>query len=344
MNSIQLISHRQYKSRILITSDLMARGVDIVNVNLVINLDVPGDSSTYLHRIGRCGRFGRKGLAVTLIGDAAELAKFHALLEIIGGSKINVASFSTDLKGDTKFNAWNSENSSNCTVPECHSTDTPEQAENSPISFANAKNADNIGLFDSNTVLDTMAKEMMNNNRNSCHNENGLHNESNSIEQKNLKLLEVAKLLVDDKPTPSAVGHLDTDLFASFQINSKSADSSTPPIVTVSENLFEEFSQSKQNAITEEDEYEQPNENACSQDEPTDQGLRKNVQKAEQVFGDADKLANIPKIRAQPKVQHQTQKLTDLSVNMPTSNELWKRIYWQQLSDIHQHVSNSNYL
>lgn len=266
------------------------------------------------------------------------MAKFHALLDIIGGTKINVASFSTDLKGDTKFNAWNSENSSNCTVPECQN-DMLKQAENSPISSdnANEQDADSLGLFDANAVIDAMEKETMNKNRISCHNENDFHNESNSIEQKNLKLLEVARLLVDDKSTPSAVDNLDTDLFASFQINSETADSSTQPIVTVSENLFEEFSQTKQNAIAEEDEYEQPNE-------PTDQEPRKKDQEAEEMHGNADKLANIPKNHAQPKMEHQTPKLTDLSINMPTGNELWKRLYWQQLSDINQYVRNSNYL
>lgn len=318
----------------------MARGVDIVNVNLVINLDVPGDSSTYLHRIGRCGRFGRKGLAVTLIGDAAEMAKFHGLLEIIGGSKINVASFSTDLNGETKFNAWTIENRPDCTVPVCQSTGPTDQTENSPIPSVNGNetDADSLGLFDSNEMLDTVAKDVMNNNRNSCHNENDLQNESNLVEQKNLKLLELAKLMIDDKPTPSAVENLDTDLFASFQINSESADSSTQPIVAVSENLFEEFSQTKQNRITEEDAHKQPNENICSQEETADQDLRTKDHGVGAIFGVADKSTNIPKI------QHQrTQKLTNASITTPTANELWKKIYWQQLSDIHQYVKNSNY-
>lgn len=82
---------RQYKSRILTTSDLMARGVDIENVNLIINIDVPRESSTYLHRIGRCGRFGTKGIAITLINDEKDLTAFRKLLGRIGGNDLKIA-------------------------------------------------------------------------------------------------------------------------------------------------------------------------------------------------------------------------------------------------------------
>lgn len=84
---------RQYKSRILITSDLMARGVDIENINLVINIDVPKECSTYLHRIGRCGRFGTKGIAITLIADDDDLQNFQKLLGRIGGNETKIAKF-----------------------------------------------------------------------------------------------------------------------------------------------------------------------------------------------------------------------------------------------------------
>ena len=47
--------------------DLFTRGIDIQSVNVVINFDFPKNSETYLHRIGRSGRFGHLGLAVNLI-------------------------------------------------------------------------------------------------------------------------------------------------------------------------------------------------------------------------------------------------------------------------------------
>uniref|UniRef100_A0A674GGU4 Probable ATP-dependent RNA helicase DDX20 n=1 Tax=Taeniopygia guttata TaxID=59729 RepID=A0A674GGU4_TAEGU len=56
---------KQFHCRVLISTDLTSRGIDAEKVNLVINLDVPLDWETYLHRIGRAGRFGTLGLSVT---------------------------------------------------------------------------------------------------------------------------------------------------------------------------------------------------------------------------------------------------------------------------------------
>jgi len=50
--------------RVLITSDLFARGIDVQQVSIVINFDIPRNEHTYLHRIGRSGRWGRKGIAI----------------------------------------------------------------------------------------------------------------------------------------------------------------------------------------------------------------------------------------------------------------------------------------
>jgi translation initiation factor 4A len=54
-------------SRILITTDLLARGIDVHGVSLVINYELPRNYEQYLHRVGRCGRFGRKGIAINLL-------------------------------------------------------------------------------------------------------------------------------------------------------------------------------------------------------------------------------------------------------------------------------------
>ena len=53
--------------RNLVCSDLLTRGIDIQAVNVVINFDFPKNSETYLHRIGRSGRFGHLGLAINLV-------------------------------------------------------------------------------------------------------------------------------------------------------------------------------------------------------------------------------------------------------------------------------------
>jgi translation initiation factor 4A len=55
------------KVRVLISTDMLARGIDVQQVSLVINYDLPRNMETYIHRIGRGGRFGRKGVAINLI-------------------------------------------------------------------------------------------------------------------------------------------------------------------------------------------------------------------------------------------------------------------------------------
>ena len=49
-----------------------SRGIDCDKVNLVINLDIPWDVETYLHRIGRAGRFGSRGVAISLVSETGE--------------------------------------------------------------------------------------------------------------------------------------------------------------------------------------------------------------------------------------------------------------------------------
>ena len=65
--------------RVLITSDLFARGIDVQQVSIVINFDIPRSEHTYLHRIGRSGRWGRKGIAINFQTkhDSLRLKKFE---------------------------------------------------------------------------------------------------------------------------------------------------------------------------------------------------------------------------------------------------------------------------
>merc|ERR1712217_159511 len=58
---------RSGSSRVLISTDLLARGIAVQQVSLVVNLDLPGNMENYLHRIGRSGRFGRKGVAINFV-------------------------------------------------------------------------------------------------------------------------------------------------------------------------------------------------------------------------------------------------------------------------------------
>jgi translation initiation factor 4A len=73
---IILSEFRTGSSRVLITTDLLARGIDVQQVSLVINYDLPGNLENYIHRIGRSGRFGRKGVAINFVkGEDAKILK-----------------------------------------------------------------------------------------------------------------------------------------------------------------------------------------------------------------------------------------------------------------------------
>jgi len=60
---------KQFKHRILVATEIFGRGIDIEKINIVFNYDMPGDSDSYLHRVGRAGRFGTKGLAITFMSS-----------------------------------------------------------------------------------------------------------------------------------------------------------------------------------------------------------------------------------------------------------------------------------
>ena len=74
---------KEGKSRILICSDLINRGIDIANVNVVINYDISSDSMTYVHRVGRGGRFGRKSLAINFIREK-DIESFSKIQKELG--------------------------------------------------------------------------------------------------------------------------------------------------------------------------------------------------------------------------------------------------------------------
>lgn len=77
-----LLSFRARNTRILVATDVMSRGIDIKDIDLVLNFDVPGDAEDYVHRIGRTARAETKGLAVTLVnGD--DMYKFHRIEQLI---------------------------------------------------------------------------------------------------------------------------------------------------------------------------------------------------------------------------------------------------------------------
>ena len=77
-----LLDFRNKKTQILVATDILARGIDIQDINLVINFDVPGDAADYVHRIGRTARANTTGVALTLINQK-DCGKFMDIEKMI---------------------------------------------------------------------------------------------------------------------------------------------------------------------------------------------------------------------------------------------------------------------
>ena len=70
---------KEVKKRIMVATDIFGRGIDVVKVNTVINYDMPEDPDSYMHRVGRAGRFGTKGLTITFIVDEKDQKIFDEI-------------------------------------------------------------------------------------------------------------------------------------------------------------------------------------------------------------------------------------------------------------------------
>ncbi|XP_032665556.1 uncharacterized protein LOC116841575 isoform X2 [Odontomachus brunneus] len=90
---------RNFNCRILMTTDLTARGIDIENINMVIHLDIPVDAATYLHRIGRAGRYGSRGISITIVSEN-ELPSFKELLILVSGPNFYLFKLGPDYTED----------------------------------------------------------------------------------------------------------------------------------------------------------------------------------------------------------------------------------------------------
>ena len=74
---------RSLNTRVLISTDLLGRGIDVQQVSIVINYDIPFKNESYIHRIGRSGRHGRKGTAINFVTNndikrIDEISKYYS--------------------------------------------------------------------------------------------------------------------------------------------------------------------------------------------------------------------------------------------------------------------------
>lgn len=63
---------KEFNKRICVATDVFGRGIDIERINLAINYDLPSDADSYLHRVGRAGRFGGRGVSITFVSSEAD--------------------------------------------------------------------------------------------------------------------------------------------------------------------------------------------------------------------------------------------------------------------------------
>jgi ATP-dependent RNA helicase UAP56/SUB2 len=70
---------KEFNKRICVATDVFGRGIDIERINLAINYDLPGDADSYLHRVGRAGRFGTKGVAISFVSSEADQEVLKAI-------------------------------------------------------------------------------------------------------------------------------------------------------------------------------------------------------------------------------------------------------------------------
>jgi superfamily II DNA/RNA helicase len=83
-----LVRFRSRKTRVLVATDVLSRGIDIKDINLVINFDAPSDAEDYVHRVGRTARAETTGVAVTLV-NRADVPKIQRIEKLIGNRIYN---------------------------------------------------------------------------------------------------------------------------------------------------------------------------------------------------------------------------------------------------------------
>merc|ERR1712072_260470 len=93
---------KEFQKRIMVCTDLFGRGIDIERVNIVVNYDMPDDSDSYLHRVGRAGRFGTKGLALTFSSTDED---GEVLKQVQSRFEVNIAEMPAKIDTTSYINA-----------------------------------------------------------------------------------------------------------------------------------------------------------------------------------------------------------------------------------------------
>ena len=86
----------------MVATDIFGRGIDIERVNIVINYDMPDGADSYLHRVGRAGRFGTKGLAITFVSSTEDTT---VLTQVQERFEVNIPELPDQIEVSSYMNA-----------------------------------------------------------------------------------------------------------------------------------------------------------------------------------------------------------------------------------------------
>ena len=95
-------SFKDFNKLIMVATDIFGRGIDIERVNIVINYDMPYNADSYLHRFGRAGRFGTKGLAITFVASPEDS---QALNQVQERFEVNISELPENIEVSSYINA-----------------------------------------------------------------------------------------------------------------------------------------------------------------------------------------------------------------------------------------------
>ena len=94
------------KINILIATDIIGRGIDFPNVDLIINYDIPNSKEDYIHRIGRSGRMGNKGMSISFIDDLNNLV-LKDIIVLLNKNNIDIPNWMKNINFDNSVNNIN---------------------------------------------------------------------------------------------------------------------------------------------------------------------------------------------------------------------------------------------
>ena len=87
----------------MVSTDIFGRGIDIEKINVVFNFDMPPESDSYLHRVGRAGRFGTKGLAISFVSSGEDLTTLDSTQKRF---EVKIEELPTTIDVSTYMNNW----------------------------------------------------------------------------------------------------------------------------------------------------------------------------------------------------------------------------------------------